>query len=115
MSDFAPFILIGIGLTIRLWSCLTLRSNFTPHLCCPGNIIRRGPYRWIRHPSYIGSIFIFTGLILLIRIELVLLFFVFVFFYARAVQEDSILSQHRDFQQYRKETGLFLPRFKKEK
>src|SRR5262249_28573038 len=45
------------GAALRCWAMLTLGPLFTlPVQVRPGQpLIERGPYRWIRHPSYVGA------------------------------------------------------------
>src|SRR6267142_1197784 len=50
--------LVPVGFAIRLWATLTLRHVYTRTLRIqPGQeLMRRGPYRWVRHPGYLGSL-----------------------------------------------------------
>ena len=56
--------LIVIGLIIRWIAILTLRKYFTTNVSILSDhrIIKTGIYRFIRHPSYSGSIISFCGL-----------------------------------------------------
>jgi protein-S-isoprenylcysteine O-methyltransferase len=56
--------LLGVGL--RLWALLTLRDRYTRTLLVQdGHLIERGgPYRWIRHPGYLGSLLCLNGIAL---------------------------------------------------
>ena len=51
------FLGVLAGLALRTWAVLTLGRHFTWHLeTQPGQrVIRRGPYRYARHPSYVGA------------------------------------------------------------
>ena len=53
----------GLGLIIRLWSVLTLRQRYTRTLLVhEGHAIERGgPYRFVRHPGYLGSLLCLNG------------------------------------------------------
>jgi len=55
-----------VGLCIRLWSVLTLRERYTRTLLVQDqhSIERGGPYRWVRHPGYLGSLLCLNGLAL---------------------------------------------------
>lgn len=57
-------ILILLGLAIRWTSIFTLREYFTVNVAIqPGHrIVRKGLYRTIRHPSYLGALISFAGL-----------------------------------------------------
>ncbi len=67
----APFFWGGLALflageTLRTWCILALgswwnaRARVDPELA----IVSRGPYRWIRHPNYLGVLLEFVGLAL---------------------------------------------------
>jgi len=65
--SFIPWVglcLILIGLIIRWTAILTLRKYFTTNVVIQldHRIIKTGLYRFIRHPSYSGSIISFCGL-----------------------------------------------------
>src|ERR1044071_1504350 len=53
--------LLGFGL--RIWSMNVLGKFYTRTLKVTESqsIVRDGPYHWIRHPGYLGSILIWTG------------------------------------------------------
>jgi protein-S-isoprenylcysteine O-methyltransferase Ste14 len=55
---------IVVGLVVRWVSILTLRKYFTTNVAILSDhrIIKAGIYRFIRHPSYSGSIISFCGL-----------------------------------------------------
>lgn len=57
-------VLMGVGIAIRWWAMITLGRFFTMDVRVqPGQtVIDRGPYRWVRHPSYTGLITCFAGL-----------------------------------------------------
>ncbi|MGH7639937.1 MAG: methyltransferase family protein [Candidatus Dormibacteria bacterium] len=57
-------VLMAAGIALRQWAMLVLGRYFTPDVRVhPGQeVIQRGPYRWVRHPSYAGMIVFFLGL-----------------------------------------------------
>jgi protein-S-isoprenylcysteine O-methyltransferase Ste14 len=60
-------VLLGVvGLGLRLWAVLTLRDRYTRTLLVHDvhTIERSGPYRWIRHPGYLGSLLCLNGIAL---------------------------------------------------
>lgn len=59
-------VLGGSGLALRLWALLTLRERYTRTLLVQEQqaIERSGPYRWIRHPGYLGSLLCLNGIAL---------------------------------------------------
>ena len=54
------------GLLIRLWAVLVLRDRYTRTLLVQEGhgIERGGPYRFVRHPGYLGSILCLDGIAL---------------------------------------------------
>jgi protein-S-isoprenylcysteine O-methyltransferase Ste14 len=56
-------VLIGAGIALRQWAFTTLGRFFTIDVrVAPGQtVVDRGPYRWVRHPSYTGLILSFAG------------------------------------------------------
>ena len=56
--------LICVGIAIRQWAVALLGELFTIDVRVhPGqSVVDRGPYRWVRHPSYTGLIMTFVGI-----------------------------------------------------
>jgi Putative protein-S-isoprenylcysteine methyltransferase len=60
-------VLLGVvGCGLRLWAVLTLRDRYTRTLLIQDEhaIERGGPYRWVRHPGYLGSLLCLNGVAL---------------------------------------------------
>jgi protein-S-isoprenylcysteine O-methyltransferase Ste14 len=57
-------VLMALGIFIRQWAVFTLGRFFTADVRVhPGQtVVERGPYRWVRHPSYSGLLIFFVGL-----------------------------------------------------
>lgn len=65
----APLLWIGCtlmlaGIALRVWAVRTLAEFFTIDVAIRPDqpLIRTGPYRWLRHPSYTGFLLPFGGL-----------------------------------------------------
>jgi len=54
----------ALGLLVRLWSVLTLRDRYTRMLRTGTDqaLERGGPYRFVRHPGYLGSLLSLNGI-----------------------------------------------------
>ena len=52
-----------LGLVLRTWAIYTLGEYFTMHLAIQQGhkIIRHGPYKYFRHPSYVGAFLTYFG------------------------------------------------------
>jgi protein-S-isoprenylcysteine O-methyltransferase Ste14 len=59
----AGLAVLWIGLAVRVWAVLTLGRAFTTYVQVKAEqtVVTRGPYRWIRHPSYAGLLLISLG------------------------------------------------------
>ena len=60
----AGLVLVVAGIALRQWAVAVLGRFFTIEVRVqPGQtVVERGPYRWVRHPSYTGMIVTFFGL-----------------------------------------------------
>jgi protein-S-isoprenylcysteine O-methyltransferase Ste14 len=67
-ASWAGLVLLWCGIGLRVWSFRTLGRLFTFTVqTSPGQpVIARGPYRLVRHPSYLGMLLAVLGLGLLI-------------------------------------------------
>jgi protein-S-isoprenylcysteine O-methyltransferase Ste14 len=68
IPDHVLVVLVGVvviwmGLAIRVWAVLTLGGSFrtTIEVDAGQSVVSRGPYRWIRHPSYTGLLLVLLG------------------------------------------------------
>jgi protein-S-isoprenylcysteine O-methyltransferase len=60
----AGLVMIWVGLAFRDWAIFTLGRFFKVMVVIQPDhrVVDRGPYRWMRHPSYLGLIVALTGL-----------------------------------------------------
>lgn len=101
--------MIAVGLALRIWSILAMRGAFSLQLRLPHYIVTTGPYRWVRHPSYIGSLCIIVGAGMLHPVAGLGLV-AFAFFLARSINEEAILMNHPAYREYAERTGRFIPK-----
>lgn len=59
----AAVLLFAAGIAIRLWAIISLGRFFNTRVALRDQhrLIRSGPYRWVRHPSYTGLLLAFAG------------------------------------------------------
>src|SRR3954471_24496662 len=65
-SAWIPLAGIGLfvaGLAVRWWAIVTLGRFFTVDVVIEKDheLVERGPFRWVRHPSYTGVLVAFMG------------------------------------------------------
>jgi len=105
------------GLVFAVWARIVLGANWSGTVTIKSghNLIRRGPYRWIRHPIYTGLLISLVGTLTLQGEVRAFLGFAFALFalYRKAKREEQFLSDEfgEGFAEHTKQTGMFLPRF----
>lgn len=59
----AGLVIIWLGLVLRVWSVVVLGRSFrtTVEVDAAQPVVSRGPYRWVRHPSYTGLMLVAAG------------------------------------------------------
>jgi protein-S-isoprenylcysteine O-methyltransferase Ste14 len=105
-----------LGLLLRLWAVLVLRERYTRTLLVhEGHAFERGgPYRYVRHPGYLGSLLCLNGIALASGDAFVLLASIAATFAAynyRIRAEDAMLvaAFGEPYQRYLRETRALLP------
>jgi protein-S-isoprenylcysteine O-methyltransferase Ste14 len=110
----AGLFLCVIGPTVALWAILYLRRSFGVFVEVK-KVVLGGPYRWVRHPMYLGYIVMLAGLMLvnfsaayfiLVPIQIVLLLY-------RARLEEARLCEYSiEYRENMNRTGFILPEFR---
>jgi protein-S-isoprenylcysteine O-methyltransferase len=112
---------IGVGLGIagiltRLWAVLTLRQRYTRTLRVDGGntIERGGPYRFVRHPGYLGSLLCLNGIALASGNAVVFAASLLATLTAYAYRihvEDAMLTAAfgEAYESYRRQVGALIP------
>jgi protein-S-isoprenylcysteine O-methyltransferase Ste14 len=115
-SGIAGLTCIVIGLALRYGAIFTLGERFTWRVSIleSHQLIRRGIYRYLRHPSYTGGLLAFIGVALAFRSWLSLLLFTLTYLPAilhRIRVEEQVLAGYfaEEFQDYRKQTRRLIP------
>lgn len=104
-----------VGLLVRWWSMRVLGAFYTRTLKVVEDhtIIQDGPYRLIRHPGYLGSILMWTGVAAATANWIVLLFvllvMVIVYHYRIQNEEKMLLETNPEYAEYRKHTWRLIP------
>jgi protein-S-isoprenylcysteine O-methyltransferase Ste14 len=118
-SDWAFWIgmaLIVLGIIVRWVAIVTLRRYFTVSVAIQEGhqIIDHGIYRWVRHPSYSGSILSFAGLGLAmgnwLSLAVILLGTLIGFSYRISVEERALTEHFGErYRDYARRTKRLLP------
>jgi protein-S-isoprenylcysteine O-methyltransferase len=106
--------LLGIG--VRQWAIAVLGRFFSLNVRVVEDhqVVDKGPYRWVRHPSYTGVLITFIGLSLAVQSlgALLVLLGVFIvsFGYRIRVEEKTLRSElGDDYASYMKRTKRIIP------
>jgi len=113
----AGLALTAAGVGISIWARLSLGTNWSGLVTLKDGheLVRKGLYRWIRHPIYTGILLGMIGTAM-IRGHLrgwVGLAIVFATFYFKARREERFLREEfgAGFEEHAQRTGMFLPKW----
>jgi protein-S-isoprenylcysteine O-methyltransferase Ste14 len=115
-AEIAGIAIIIAGLAFAVWARLHLKSNWSGVVTVKQDhqLIRSGPYRWVRHPIYSGMILAMAGTAVengrLRGILGVLL--VFIGFWIKSRKEEQFMRQTfgEQYEVYCQSTGTLIPR-----
>jgi protein-S-isoprenylcysteine O-methyltransferase Ste14 len=98
MFAYAGVTLFVAGLLLRWWAIITLGRFFTVDVTIEKDheLVERGPFRLVRHPSYTGVLLAFVGFALTLRnwaALLIILVPIFAAFIRRMNVEEEALSK----------------------
>ena len=79
-------------------------------------IVVKGPYRYVRHPIYLGYVCIFGGLMLVNAspaiLSLVPIHFLLIIYRAH-LEETRLAESSASYREYMKRTGFIFPKFRR--
>jgi len=113
---YPGILLMAMGIFVRQWSIFVLGSFFTPIVSVQKNqkVVDYGPYRYVRHPSYLGIIITVIGVGLALHslgaiIEMIIIV-CFATGYRVYIEEKFLVSElGNDYIQYMKRTKRLIP------
>jgi protein-S-isoprenylcysteine O-methyltransferase Ste14 len=110
--------LTALGILFTIWARVHIGRNWSARVVIKEQheLIRTGPYRFVRHPIYTGLLIAILGTALVTgewRGVFALAFAIFGFAW-KAKREEEILSGEfgQSYARYRSETGMLLPRLR---
>ena len=115
-TTYVGTILMVLGIVIRQWSIVVLGKFFSPTVGIQKGqrIVRTGPYRLVRHPSYSGSFLIATGVGVSLQswgaVLVILCILSLAFIYRISVEEKVLITEFGDeYVEYSRATKLLIP------
>ena len=113
---WAGIVLMGAGLALRWWSIRVLAHFFTIDVAIRPDheLIRSGPYRLLRHPSYTGALMTFYGFSLALgdvwSLPVVVVPVTIAFLWRIRIEERVLSSAFAEqYAQYARETKRLIP------
>lgn len=109
-------VLTSVGYFVFVWS-VAVRGRYAVSWAMPENqrLVTSGPYRYVRHPSYLGYFLMFFGLFFLWPNLFTLFPLVAIPGYFRVTFEEERLLVRRfgdEYVEYQRKTGRFIPMFR---
>jgi protein-S-isoprenylcysteine O-methyltransferase Ste14 len=108
--------LILLGVTVRQWAIAVLGRFFSLNVQVVEDhqVVEKGPYRVVRHPSYTGLLITFIGISLAVQslgaLLVLLAVFIVSFGYRIRVEERTLLTElGEDYASYMKRTKRLIP------
>jgi protein-S-isoprenylcysteine O-methyltransferase Ste14 len=113
---YAGVLITALGMAISIWARVSLGTNWSGMVTLKDNheLIRKGPYRRIRHPIYTGILVgvIGTALIYSQLRGLLCFLILYITFHFKARREESFLLHEFGpaFTEHQHHTGVFWPK-----
>jgi protein-S-isoprenylcysteine O-methyltransferase Ste14 len=109
---------LSIALSLFWWTIITARNLDFAFSKTVGKLITTGPYAVIRHPFYTSYILVWLSTSILFNSVFlwITLFYLITFYLMSARDEERVIlsSEHsKQYIEYRKHVGMFLPRITK--
>lgn len=105
-----------LGVALRQWAISLLGRHFavTVRVLANHHLVQSGPYRYIRHPAYAGSLLTLVGLGVVLRSWLAALAILLIFTAAYSYRirvEEALLAQElgEEYVAYRRRTKRLIP------
>ena len=97
-----------MGLIIAIWSVKTLTLHDTVGI--KGKLSKKGPYKYSRHPQYVGYISMLIGLIIYTHtLQVLIISILAILWYILATYtEEPWLEKNYNYKAYKKQTPRFL-------
>jgi len=112
------FVIFGVYLHFRSRKELGKYLISSPTVFKNHKLITTGPYKYIRHPTYVASFIVMLGFVLISKSFVSLIFCLAIVmpfgFYKISVEEKLLEKKFgKKFEKYKENIGMILPKFKK--
>ena len=118
MLAYTGIAISGLAITLFAISRFSLGNNYSP--CYdqrkPKTIISSGLYKYVRHPIYSSNVLLLVGTFIISGSYLMLVnILILSLFYAISAyrEEKYLINNFTYYKAYSKNTGMFIPRYKK--
>jgi protein-S-isoprenylcysteine O-methyltransferase Ste14 len=102
------FVVALVGIVLAVWGGVAMGSSLSPFPRPPrhAELVQRGPYRFLRHPIYVGGVLLFAGLSLAFSAYgLAFTAVLAAFWLAKARLEERLLAERfSEYAEYRRRT-----------
>jgi len=110
------FIMLLSGIIIRVWAIRTLGKHFTATVTLTDDhkFISSGPYKLVRHPSYLGAFIAIVGCPVFLNATWATLFsfiFMTIAYVIRITVEEKMLTSYfgHSYEKYKRQTKMIIP------
>ena len=117
-AQWIGVVLTALGILFTIWARVHIGRNWSARVVIKEQheLIRTGPYRFVRHPIYTGLLIAILGTALVTgewRGVFALAFAIFGFAWKAKREEEMLSGEFGDeYTRYRNETGMLIPRLR---
>lgn len=114
-TSYLAVALVASGLAFAVWARQHLAGNWSARVTVKEEhqLVRTGPYRWVRHPIYTGMLLALLGTVIAVDTRLGLIAFALIIasFVRKLVIEERFMTATfgTDYERYRRETARLVP------
>jgi len=112
---YAGFIILLTGFLIAIWALIFIKGGVmglvTPKA---DSLVKEGPYRYIRHPVYLGTFLMLLGSVLVLKsipgfVLLFLTYLPLLITRARMEEKELLKKFGKEWKEYKDKTGFLFP------
>ena len=118
LLDVLSIALTALGVWVAVWARLSLGKNWSGAVTVKveHQLVRRGPYAWVRHPIYTGLLLAMVGMALarnqLCGVFAVALLWLGAWLKSRDEERLMLKTFGADYEDYRRSTGALFPQLR---